>query len=51
MRLGPELRAMFPVVVNMGMRGDIEINGPADPQLMKLNGEIKLESGEVSRPH
>ena len=42
---------MFPVVVNMGMRGDIEINGPADPQLMKLNGEIKLESGEVSRPH
>lgn len=49
-RLGPELRAMFPVVVNMGISGDIEINGPADPQTMTLHGDIKLESGEVALP-
>ena len=46
-RLGPELRAMYPVVVNMGISGDVEINGRADPQSMKLTGDIKLESGEV----
>ena len=39
---------MFPVVVNMGISGDIEINGPADPQSMKLKGDVKLESGEAS---
>ena len=48
-RLGPELRAMFPVVVNMGISGDIEINGRADPKTMKLTGDIKLDSGEVRR--
>ncbi len=46
-RLGPELRAMYPVVVNMGISGDVEINGEADPQKMQIKGEVRLESGEV----
>ena len=47
-RLGPELRAMYPVVVNLGISGDIQLNGPADPANMRLNGAVALESGEVN---
>ena len=47
-RLGPELRAMYPVVVNMNISGNIEINGPADPKQLRMNGVIDLDSGEVS---
>ena len=38
---------MYPVVVNMGISGDVEINGEADPQKMQIKGEVRLESGEV----
>lgn len=47
-RLGPELRAMYPVVVNLGISGGVELNGPADPKQLRLNGVIDLDSGEVS---
>ena len=47
-RLRPELRAMYPVVVNVGISGDVEINGEADPQKMQIKGEVRLESGEVN---
>lgn len=47
-RLGPELRAMYPVVVNMNISGQIEINGPADPKHLRMNGVIDLDSGEAS---
>ena len=46
-RLGPELRAMYPVVVNMGISGDIEVNGRADISLLRLKGLVYLDSGEV----
>ena len=46
-RLGPELRAMYPVVVNLGISGDIQLNGPADPNKMRLTGAVAIESGEV----
>lgn len=45
--LGPELRAMFPVVLNMSISGDIELNGAADPASLKLAGIIHLDGGEV----
>ena len=45
--LGPELRAMFPVVLNMGISGDIELNGAADPDSLKVAGTIHLDGGEV----
>ncbi|CAL8466123.1 g5659 [Coccomyxa elongata] len=46
--LGPELRAMFPVVLNMSISGDIELNGAADPASLKLAGIIHLDGGEVN---
>ena len=45
--LGPELRAMFPVVLNMSISGDIELNGAADPASLKLAGIIHLDGGEA----
>ena len=50
-RLGPELRAMYPVVVNMGISGGLELSGPADPAKLRLNGVVHLESGEVFPSH
>ena len=46
-RLGPELRAMYPVVVNLGISGDVEVNGAADPSQLRMTGMVNLESGEV----
>ena len=48
--LGPELRAMFPVVLNMGISGDIELNGAADPDSLRVAGTIHLDGGEVRCP-
>lgn len=48
--LGPELRAMFPVVLNMGISGDIELNGAADPDSLRVAGTIHLDGGEVRSP-
>ena len=48
--LGPELRAMFPVVLNMGISGDIELNGAADPDSLRVAGTIHLDGGEVGCP-
>lgn len=47
LHLGPELRAMFPVVLNMSISGDVELNGAADPASLKLAGIIHLDGGEV----
>ncbi len=45
--LGPELRAMFPVVLNMGISGDVELTGAADPASLRIAGTIYLDGGEV----
>lgn len=45
--LGPELRAMFPVVLNMGISGDVELTGAADPSTLRIAGTIHLDGGEV----
>ena len=50
-RLGPELRAMYPVVVNLGISGDVQLDGPADPNKVRLTGVVSLDSGEVSLPN
>jgi hypothetical protein len=46
--LGPELRAMFPVVLNMGISGDVELTGAADPAVLRIVGTIYLDGGEVA---
>lgn len=47
--LGPELRSMYPFIVNLGLSGDIELRGPLDPSRMCISGTIALDSGEVSQ--
>ena len=45
--LGPELRAVYPVVVNLGLSGDVELSGPLDPERLSVAGTINLDGGEV----
>ena len=45
--LGPELRAVYPVVVNLGLSGDVELTGPLDPERVSVAGTINLDGGEV----
>ena len=48
LHLGPELRAMFPVVLNMGIAGDVELSGLlTDPSALRVAGTIHLDGGEV----
>ena len=51
LQLGPELRAMYPVVLNLGISGDLLIDGPADPDFVRLAGTMHLDSGEVYPAH
>lgn len=45
--LGPELRTMYPFIVNLSLSGDVELNGPADPARVRISGTINLDGGEV----
>lgn len=47
-KLGPEMRAIYPFVLNFGIAGDLEINGPVDPMEVRPSGSIRLDSGEVN---
>lgn len=47
--LGPELRAIFPVVLTVGLSGAIRLSGPiSDPTKLAPAGEIKLEGGVLN---
>lgn len=48
LHLGPELRAIFPVVLNMGISGDVELHGTADPAGLRVAGAVHLDGGEVN---
>jgi hypothetical protein len=47
-KLGPELRAVYPFVLNFGIAGDIEINGVVDPEELSPSGIIRFDSGDVN---
>lgn len=48
-RLGPELRAVYPFVVNVGLSGDLRLAGaPATPGDLRLAGAVTLDGGEVN---
>ena len=47
LHLGPELRAVYPVVVNLGLSGDVVLTGPLDPEQLSAAGTIHLDGGEV----
>eukprot|EP00879_Flechtneria_rotunda_P005399 GHRR01005689.1.p1 GENE.GHRR01005689.1~~GHRR01005689.1.p1 ORF type:complete len:594 (+),score=268.38 GHRR01005689.1:244-1782(+) len=47
--LGPELRAVFPVVLNVGVSGRLVLNGnPAQPDGLVPSGTIRLEGGVLN---
>ena len=47
-KLGPELRAVYPFVLNFGIAGDVEINGVVDPEELSPSGIIRFDSGDVN---
>ncbi|UPQ99883.1 chloroplast protein TIC236 [Chloropicon primus] len=47
-KLGPDLRAVYPFVLNFGIAGDIEINGVVDPEELSPSGIIRFDSGDVN---
>ncbi|GIL58076.1 hypothetical protein Vafri_13264, partial [Volvox africanus] len=46
--LGPDLRALFPVVLNLGLSGSVTLNGPADPKRLQPSGTVHLDSGTLN---
>lgn len=47
--LGPELRAVFPVVLNVGVSGNLLLSGnPAQPNGLLPSGVIRLEGGVLN---
>ena len=41
--VGPELSAVYPFVLNFGVSGEVEVNGAADPVLIRPSGVINFE--------
>ena len=49
LELGPELRALFPVVLNVGVQGRLVLNGaPAGPGGVVPSGVLRLENGVLN---
>lgn len=47
--LGPELRAIFPVVLNVGVSGRLAVSGrPAEPNGLGVSGVIRLDNGALN---
>lgn len=45
--LGPELKIVYPLILNFGVSGELELNGLADPKWIKPKGILSFENGEV----
>jgi hypothetical protein len=49
LQLGPELRAFFPVVVNVGVSGRLALSGrPAEPGGLGVSGAVRLDNGTLN---
>ncbi|KAK9208010.1 hypothetical protein WN944_000361 [Citrus x changshan-huyou] len=46
--LGPELRIVYPLILNFAVSGEIELNGPSHPKLIKPKGILTFENGDVN---
>ncbi|KAH7574198.1 hypothetical protein JRO89_XS03G0264500 [Xanthoceras sorbifolium] len=46
--LGPELRIVYPLILNFAVSGELELNGPAHPKLIKPKGILTFENGDVN---
>ncbi|GAV87554.1 DUF490 domain-containing protein [Cephalotus follicularis] len=46
--LGPELRIVYPLILNFAVSGELEINGLAHPKWIKPKGILTFENGDVN---
>ncbi|KAM5566269.1 protein TIC236, chloroplastic [Rosa sericea] len=46
--LGPELRIVYPLILNFAVSGELELNGPAHPKSIKPRGILTFENGDVN---
>ncbi|XP_023763180.1 protein TIC236, chloroplastic [Lactuca sativa] len=46
--LGPELRIVYPLILNFAVSGELELNGVAHPNLLKPKGTLMFENGDVN---
>ncbi|XP_051136836.1 protein TIC236, chloroplastic [Andrographis paniculata] len=46
--LGPELRIVYPLILNFAVSGELELNGPAHPKWIKPKGLLTFENGDVN---
>lgn len=46
--LGPELRIVYPLILNFAVSGELELNGRAHPKLIKPRGILTFENGDVN---
>ncbi|RAL48542.1 hypothetical protein DM860_005966 [Cuscuta australis] len=46
--LGPELRIVYPLILNFAVSGELELNGPAHPKCIKPKGVLTFENGDVN---
>ncbi|KAK6927435.1 Translocation and assembly module TamB, partial [Dillenia turbinata] len=45
--LGPELRIVYPLILNFAVSGELELNGVAHPKWIKPKGVLTFENGDV----
>lgn len=46
--LGPELRIVYPLILNFAVSGELELNGLAHPKCIKPRGILTFENGDVN---
>ncbi|XP_010254207.1 PREDICTED: uncharacterized protein LOC104595255 isoform X2 [Nelumbo nucifera] len=46
--LGPELRIVYPLILNFAVSGEVELNGMAHPKWIKPKGILTFENGDVN---
>jgi len=46
--LGPELRIVYPLILNFAVSGDLELSGMVHPKYVRPKGILTFENGEVN---
>lgn len=46
--LGPELRIVYPLILNFAVSGELELDGMAHPKFIKPKGVLTFENGDVN---
>lgn len=46
--LGPELRIVYPLILNFAVSGELELNGLAHPKWIQPKGILTFENGDVN---